>query len=341
MKAMVYHGPGDVRYEEFPTPEPGPGEVLVRIGSALTCGTDIKTYRRGHPAMIPKVPTVFGHEWAGTVAATGPGVLTVRVGDRVVGANSVPCNRCVFCQHNRQNLCEDLLFLNGAYAEYILVPARIVQQNLLQVPETLDLRTAALVEPLACALHAVERAQFTEGETVCILGSGPMGLLLALLVKGRGAKTVVIGKGKQRLAGAKAVGADLVLDAETDDLAAGIRCANPHGRGADLVIEATGVPAVWEQALWLVRKGGQVVFFGGCEVGTSIRIDTRRMHYDEISLLGVFHHTPQLIRAALKTLASASLDVAPLITHEVELSSLLEAFEMMRAKEALKVAVVA
>ncbi|MFQ5840762.1 MAG: zinc-binding dehydrogenase, partial [Candidatus Methylomirabilales bacterium] len=266
MKAVVFYRPGDIRFEEVTTPTPGPGEVLVRIGSALTCGTDLKTYRRGHPVMIKKTPALFGHEWAGTVEKIGEGVGHVRMGDRVVAANSAPCHRCFPCQIGRVNLCEDLELLNGAYAEYIRVPARIVEQNLLTIPDHLTFAQAALVEPLACALYGIERSGVQLGQTLCIFGAGPMGLLLTQLAKSQGTRVLVVGKGEFRLRKAAAAGADEILDAtRAENVVAEVRRLSPEGRGADVTIEATGRPEVWEQAVEVTRKAGTVVLFGGCE----------------------------------------------------------------------------
>jgi L-iditol 2-dehydrogenase len=339
MKGVLFYRPGEIRFEEVPTPSPGRGEILVRIGSALTCGTDLKTYRRGHPVIMKETPALFGHEWAGTVAVIGEGVEAFQVGDRVVGANSAPCHRCFPCLLGRVNLCEDLQFLNGAYAEYIRVPARIVRENLLHLPPHLSFAQAALVEPLACAIHGIERSGATLGQTLCIFGAGPMGLLLTLLGKLRGCRVILIGKRELRLKKGEELGADVVLDAtKGSDVVAETRRLTPGSRGADVTIEATGRPEVWEQAVEVTRKAGTVVLFGGCEPGTTFRVDTRRMHYEELTLLGVFHHTPRYIREALRLLSEGRIDGDPLLTHRMRLSSLPEAFELLSRGEAIKIA---
>jgi L-iditol 2-dehydrogenase len=338
MKAVVFYRPGDIRFEEVATPTPGPKEVLVRIGSALTCGTDLKTYRRGHPVMITKTPALFGHEWAGTVEAVGDGVTRVHVGDRVVGANSAPCHGCFPCRMGRVNLCEDLQLLNGAYAEYIRVPARIVEQNLLPLPEHLGLAQAALVEPLACALYGIERSGARLGQTLCIFGAGPMGLLLTQLAKRQGVRVIMVGKGQFRLGKAAEAGADEILDAARgESVLTEVRRLCPEGRGADVTIEATGRPEVWEQAVEVTRKAGTVVLFGGCEPGTTFRVDTRRMHYEELTLLGVFHHTPRHIHEALSLLDAGLVNAELLLTHQMALSALPEAFELLARGRAIKI----
>jgi len=172
MRAVVFHGPGDLRDEVLPIPEPAAGEIVLRVDAALTCGTDVKVRRRGHPVMIPHVPTVFGHEFAGTVSAVGAGVSRVREGDRVAAANSAPCGECRPCLARRPNLCEDLLFVNGAYGEYIALPPRLVATNVVRLDRVAAAR-AAFAEPLACAMLGVERARLDEGQTVAVFGHGP------------------------------------------------------------------------------------------------------------------------------------------------------------------------
>ena len=336
MRAQVFHGPGDLRYEEVPVPEPGPGEVLLRIEAALTCGTDVKTLRRGHPVMIPKVPTVFGHELAGTVVATGPGVTAVRSGQRVVAANSAPCGECPPCQRDQANLCDDLLFVNGAYAEYIVLPPRVVARNLVPVGDDVPAARVAFAEPVACCLHAVDVAGIRPGDAVAVFGHGPLGLLLGLLARRAGARVILAGKGGARLAVAARLGFAACLDvAGTPDPVGLVRGA--AGGGVRCAFDATGRPEAWEQAIDTVDKGGTVVFFGGCAPGTSIRLDTRRVHYEELRLLGVFHHTPALIRRAVAILAEGALDPSPLVTETMALGEVPEALARMSRGEALKV----
>ncbi len=337
MKAMVFYGPGDLRYEEIPVPDPGPGEVLVRIEAALTCGTDVKTLRRGHPVMIPRVPTVFGHELAGTVAAVGRGVTRICEGDRVVAANSAPCGECPLCRAGRANLCEDLLFVNGAYGEYISLPPRLVERNLVGIGPNLPAARAAFAEPLACALGGIERGHVEAGQTVAIFGTGPLGCLLALAAAARKARVLLIGKRGWRLERARSLGLGECL--ETDGTQAVVHTISDltGGRGVDVAVDATGRPEVWEQAVDSVARGGAVVFFGGCAPGSTIRIDTRRAHYEELTLTGAFHHTPELIRRAVELLESEALRPDGLITHRMSLQEVPQALELMARGEALKV----
>ncbi|MBI2081690.1 MAG: alcohol dehydrogenase catalytic domain-containing protein [candidate division NC10 bacterium] len=341
MRAVTFHGPGDIRYGTIPVPRPGPGEVLVRVEVALTCATDVKTFRRGHPVMIQEIPTVFGHEFAGAVAALGKGVEGFALGQRVVAANSVPCFACEACRGGRENLCDRLLFLNGAFAEYVRIPAALAAVNLLPLPDDLPAREAAFLEPLACALHALDRAGVRAEDTVAILGTGPLGLLLLQAARLRGARCIAAGRGTLRLSRAYASGAEVVVDVgASPDPVAAIRERTAGGLGPDIVIEAVGRPEAWEQAAAIVRKGGTVLFFGGCAPGTEIRLDTRRLHYEELTLLGVFHHTTAHVRQALHLLAGRRLALESLISHEMSLKDLEAALTAMERREALKVAII-
>jgi L-iditol 2-dehydrogenase len=335
--AQVFHGPGDLRLESMPTPDPGPGEIVLRVDAALTCGTDVKTLQRGHPVMIPRVPTAFGHELAGMVAAVGPGVSGFREGDRAVAANSAPCDACRFCATGRPNLCEDLLFVNGAYAEAISLPPRLVRKNLVPLPPELAPARAAFAEPLACALLGMERGQVAAGMTVAVFGHGPLGCLLAMVARSRGARVLLVGRGGWRLERVRHQGIAQCLDARAEPDIARAVWALAGGRGADVTVDATGRPEVWEQAVEAVGRGGTVVLFGGCAPGTTMALDTRRAHYEELSLVGAFHHRPDLIRQAVDLLARGTLVPDGLITHVMGLGAVPEALALMASGRALKV----
>ena len=212
MLAAMFYASFDVRMEYQPVPQPGAGEVLLKVVAATTCGTDVKTYLRGHPLLMRKIPSRFGHEVAGFVAAIGPGVTQCTEGDAIVIANSAPCQQCFYCKRGNFSICEDLLLLNGAYAEYILVPERIVRMNLYHLVPGSSFIAAALTEPLACALHGVDACEIAKGDTVVILGSGPLGLLLTAIAKLKGAYTIITGRNSDRLALANRFGADVVID---------------------------------------------------------------------------------------------------------------------------------
>ncbi|HEY7348017.1 MAG TPA: zinc-binding dehydrogenase [Ktedonobacterales bacterium] len=343
MLAARFYAPLDVRLEEIEAPHPGPGEALVKVAAATTCGTDLKAYQRGHPVLMKTLPSLFGHEVAGTVAEVGAQVERFQPGMRVVVANSAPCNRCFFCQRGRQSLCEDLLLLNGAYADYLLVPARIVEQNLWELPPDLPFTSAALAEPLACALHGIEESNIHPGESVAIIGGGPLGLLLLAVAKMKGARVILCGRGNERLALARALGADAIIDAhqlpDTAAEVAAVRALTDGQRGADVVIEAVGDPALWEAATRMVRRGGLVNFFGGCAAGTTISLATQPLHYDEITLKGVFHHTPHYFSTALQLIAQRRIPVEQLVSGAFPLRQLNEAFGQLLQHRGIKYAI--
>jgi L-iditol 2-dehydrogenase len=292
VKAARLYAPGDLRVEEVPRPEPGPGDVLVQIEVALTDGTDLKTYRRGHPLLARESPAAFGHEFCGLVD-----------GRRVVAANSAPCGACAGCARGEQ--CRELEFLAGAYADWLVVPERIAIANLHPVPTGLAPEVAALVEPLACCLRGVERAGVAAGDRVAIIGAGPIGLMLSACVADAGGWPVVVGGRQERLELIPAFGA------EPGD-----------GREADIVIEAAGTEVAWQDAILLVRPGGTVIMFGGLPREARPAVDAYRVHYDELTVRGAFHHTPGAVRAALGFLASAAYPWERLVTHRILLEDL-------------------
>lgn len=301
MRALIFHGPGDVRVEDGARPEPQDGDVLVQVEVALTDGTDLKAFRRGHPVLLGPPPSPFGHEFCGIDVATGR---------RVVAANSAPCGSCAACARGQETLCDTLLpLLNGAYAEYVLVPERIARVNLLAVPPGLAPEIAAMVEPLACCLHGVAVAGVQPGDTVAVVGLGPIGLMLCACIRDAGGTPVAVGGRRERRELARAFGA---TPGETE--------------GADVVIEAAGTAEAWQTSLQLVRPGGTVLGFGGLPRDTRIEVDPYRIHYEEVTLRGAFHHTPRDVRAALAFLASGAAPFEQLVTHRVGLDGVATLF---------------
>ncbi|MCD5397498.1 zinc-binding dehydrogenase [candidate division NPL-UPA2 bacterium] len=341
MKAVLYHGPGKLEVTEVAVPSIGRGELLVKVKAALTCGTDVKTFKRGHHLLIP--PTLFGHEFAGDIVRGGERRRDVKhfsEGVRVVAANSAPCNACFFCKRGKHNLCEDILFNWGAFAEYIRLPARIVQQNVHHIPPGLSYEEAALVEPLSCVVLGSEAADIQSGDTVVIAGgTGPIGLMHLQLAINRGAgEVIVIGLKDERWTVAKELGASHLINAEGEDPVARVRELT-EGRGVDVVIESAGLPQVWEMALKLVRKGGRLVLFGGLPRGTTVSFDAARLHYDALTIKGVFHHTPRTVEQALSLLTSGAVKAKPLISTRLPLEKLEEGLKMMMEGQAIKVAI--
>src|SRR5215469_10209234 len=342
MQAAVLHGREDIRIESVPVPRAEPGELIVRVGAALTCGTDLKVFRRGYHARMIVPPALFGHELAGTVVEAGKGVTEFAPGARVVALNSAPCGHCYFCEHSQENLCDDLLFNNGAYAEFIRVPARIVAKNTLQVPEHVPLEHAALTEPLACAVHGFEDSRPYPGATVAVIGGGPLGLMILHVAALAGCEVIAIVKHDGQVEAARQLGAAHIV--QTGSIRKAIqmtRALTPKDRGVDIAIEAVGVPEAWQEAVELVRKGGTVNFFGGCAVGTHVNLDTNRLHYNDITLRATFHHTPAICRRALDLIASGRFQAGAFITGRAHLYELNRVFEkLMNRSSEIKTAIV-
>lgn len=319
MKAVRYYGIGDIRVEETEIQPLKDGEILVKVESALTCGTDVKTFRRGHPVLIKTFPSGFGHEFSGTVAQIGSGVKNLKVGDRVVAANSAPCGECFYCKQEQYNLCENLDLLNGAYAEYITIPARIAEKNTLILPDDLSFDRAVFCEPLANVVHGIERTDIKKGQTVGIVGMGPIGLMFARLAKLKGARVIAGARSPEKIRLAKEFAhADVVVDMKDFSEEQFLEFSD-NKRGLDVAIECVGLPEMWEMMFRLVRKGGTVHFFGGCKSGSEVKFDSTKMHYGDIRILSVFHHTPKYFRQALDIIASGELELEKLITDTIGL----------------------
>ena len=338
MKAVRFYAPQDIRYEDVDIRPPKPGEVVIQIKAALTCGTDVKTYRRGHPVLIKKVPSGFGHEFSGIVYQLGKGVDNVKVGDRVVAANSAPCGKCFYCKHEEYNLCENLDLLNGAYAEYITVPARIVSKNLLKLPEHLSFEKAAFCEPLANVVHGAARTEIKPGQSVGIIGIGPIGLMFARVAKLKGARVIVAGRNEIKLKLAEEFAhADEIVDLKKyPNPEAIFRNFSDENKGLDVAVECVGLPEIWERIYACVRPGGTVHFFGGCKSGSTINLDTTKMHYGDIRLMSVFHHTPKYFREALRLIASGDIEVEKLITDRLGLQDVEYAMQQHIEGKAIK-----
>jgi L-iditol 2-dehydrogenase len=332
--------PGRIELREAVAPHPSPGELLIQIRCALSCGTDLKTFLRGHPMWKP--PMAFGHEFSGTVAEAGEGVTAFRPGDEIMAAPTAPCGTCFFCQHSQENLCDDAVgrMVHGAYADLLLLPAYVVATNTFHKPADLPFEEAALLEPLSCIVHAQAMARPDRGETAVVLGAGAFGVLHMLALKAAGLReVVVVGRGANRLKWAAEMGADRVVDAQSVDAAAEIARLN-GGFGPDLVIECTGHVEGWEDALARVRRGGRVVLFGGCPAGTAVSIDTRRMHYDNLTVMAPFHFRPRDVKRAYDLLKARTLRAGAIVNARMRLAELSEVFQMLERGAVLKCAVI-
>jgi L-iditol 2-dehydrogenase len=334
MTAAVLYGSEDLRIEQVDVPSLAADEVLLRVRLALTDGTDLKVWQRGYHAKMIQPPAVFGHEVVGEVAAIGKRVDTRwRIGVRVVAANSAPCLRCFHCRRGQENLCEDLLFNNGAYAEYMRIPGRIVMENMLEVPHSVDDRSAALVEPLACVLRGIHEMEVRTGDTSVVIGCGPIGLKYVRMLSRRGVRVIALARRAAPLEIAKRLGAVAAINVlETPDIVSAVKALTEDGRGADSVVEAAGNPATWKQALQMVRRGGVVNFFSGLPSGTHVEIEPAAIHYAEIKLISPFHHTPRFIREALEAIRRGDISAHDYVTQEIRLADLPEAFKKMKTR---------
>jgi L-iditol 2-dehydrogenase len=342
MTAAVLYGSEDLRIEQMDVPAIKPDEVLLRVRLALTDGTDLKVWKRGYHAKMIQPPAVFGHEVVGEIVAAGKRVdARWRLGMRVVAANSAPCLRCYHCRRGQENLCEDLLFNNGAYAEYMRIPSRIVTENMLEVPHSVDDASAALSEPLSCVLRGVHEMEVRNGDTAAVIGCGPIGLSYVRMLSRRGVRVIALARRAAPLDVARHLGAIAAINVtEVPDVVAAVRALTDELRGADSVVEAAGNPATWRQALQMVRRGGVVNFFSGLPSGTHVEIEPAAIHYSEIKLISPFHHTPRFFREALEAIRRGDISARDFVTEEVPLRELPQAFERMKARSGeIKVAV--
>jgi L-iditol 2-dehydrogenase len=318
MRAAVLHGPEDLRIDDVDTPAPGPGEIVLAVRAATTCATDVKMYRRGHPALGP-YPARFGHEFAGEVVARGEGVTAVTVGELVFCADSAPCRACPPCRRGQMNLCEDLQYLLGGFGEHLLVPARVASRNLHGIPPGVPLARAPIAEPLACALRAAD--PFV-GESAVVLGAGAIGLFLCACLSLRGARVTLVDPHPDRLALGRRFGAaDIVVATKGPEDADAVRGLG-GGRGADWVFEAVGRPEAWQAAVAMAAPGATVTFVGGCPRDTTISVPTQRLHYDELTLRGSYHHTPGHIARALDLLSEPAIPWDQLVGPAIALDDL-------------------
>jgi L-iditol 2-dehydrogenase len=335
--ANILVEPGRIELREIEIPQPSGGEILVRIRASLTCGTDLKAFRRGHP-VIP-MPGVFGHEFSGIVAARGKGVKRFREGDGIMAVHSAPCLECRYCRKNLYNLCEKIMHTKilGAFAEYILLPSHIVKQNVFRKPEGLPFEEAAFLEPLSCVVHGLESISLKKDDHALVIGAGPIGLLHLLLLKNMGVKVSIADRHDKKLKIAKELGAHSV--AKADRMVALKKRAN-NGIGFDYVFECTGMPEVWESSVNYVRRGGTVVLFGGCKTETTVTYDAGKLHYGEITLQGVFHYTPPDVKKAYALLCRGRLGISRLISGRYPLRQTQKAFDRLLKGVGIKYAII-
>ena len=324
---------------QVPVPEPAPGEVIVRVEAALTCGTDLKTYRRGHPKF--PFPFSLGHEYSGIISAVGERVVDFKVGQAVMGVHSAPCLDCRQCHRGFFNLCQTIVqrMALGSFSDYYRVPVEVVEQNLFLRPSHVSAQRAAFLEPLACVVSGQANIPMGDDDTVVIMGCGTIGLLHILLAKKRGARRIIVtGRHQQRLELAKKLGADIVIDVDRESTRERVQEIT-RGFGAELVIECVGRPEAWEEAHWLACQGGFVLLFGGCPSNSQASFDTYRIHYDQLTIKGVFHFTPADVRLAHSYLCDDGLPVEDILSGVYKLDELPQIIEKLDRGEGIKYAI--
>lgn len=339
MRAFMLWEPGHISLCEVPRPVAGPDEVVVRVRAALTCGTDVKTFLRGHPKF--PMPTPFGHEFAGDVAAVGAGVRDFREGDAVMAVPTAPCGTCYYCVRAQENLCAIVMdaYVLGAFAEYVKLPAHVVGVNVYPKPPAVPYPVAALLEPLACVVHGLETVPLRPDDSVVLLGAGAISLLHLLTLRALGiTQVIVVGRRPARAEHARQLGAAMVLVGDLDEVHERVR-EPTGGRGADVVIECTGQVEVWEAAPSFARRGGTVVLFGGCPPGSHVSLDTQRLHYDQLRVVSPFHFTPRAVRRAYELLTGEGFEGHALISGVYPLAQLPQALEAHQRGEGIKFAV--
>lgn len=338
MRATVYLGPEKIELRNIPVPEPKEGELLVKVRAALTCGTDVKTYRRGHPKFPP--PFGFGHEFGGDVVKVGGGVKEFREGMRITANVFAECGKCFYCRRGQGNLFENLVYNFGAFAEYMIIPASIVQRTTFEIPAHVSYAEAALLEPLATVVHGWHKVAIRPGERVVIIGTGgPIGLLhLQLALRAEASQVIAIGHSPVRLEVASKLGATHVLNAKEVDTVTAVRDLT-DSYGADVVIECAGTKMAWETAVEAVRKGGRVLWFGGLPAGTKLEVDAARVHYGEITLINMHGGTAEDAREAFELIVSGGIKVTSMLNGELPLRQVELALKKMIAGEVVKMVI--
>lgn len=330
MKSAYLMAPNKIKIIEKPIPTLREGEVLVRVKAALTCGTDLKAYLRGHP-LIP-MPGPFGHEFSGIVEEVAEGVNNFKPGDSVMLVHTAPCGECAYCKRGLFNLCGNLIkdMMLGAFSEFIVVNPRVVKLNMFHKPENVEFYEAAFLEPLSCIVHGVKSILPLKDEKVLLIGTGPIGLLFLQVLKSMGIKVAILGRNREKLSLAEKFGADKIYLLNENPL------DFTEGFGYDRVIECTGQREIWLHSIDFVRKGGLVLLFGGLQAGTDVCYDAGRIHYDEITLKGVFHYNPEEVREAFEIIKSKKLRLKELITGKFSLFDIPTVFEKLSRGEGIK-----
>lgn len=343
MKAAVFYGIGDIRVEEVPEPFPGPGEVLLKVGAAGICGTDIRIFTAGHHRIPPGTRRILGHEFAGEIVAVGEGVSGLSSGMRVAVAPNIGCGVCPECVAGWTNLCEDYrafgISLDGAFAEYLRIPADAIRQgNVVPLPSNVPFDAAALAEPLSCCLNGQEAVNVGPGDVVLIIGAGPIGIMHLLLARLAGARYVVMSEVHPlRLEQARAHGADLVVNPHKQDLRAAVMEIS-DGRGADVVIVAAPIAEGQQQALELAARRGRINFFGGLPKDQPYAtLNTNLIHYRQLIVTGTTGSNVRQFRTTVSLLATERIRLDSLATTHLGLDQIAEGFSRSRSAQEMRI----
>jgi L-iditol 2-dehydrogenase len=343
VKVARLYAPEDLRIEDAPAPDVRTGAIVIRVRSCSTCGTDAKIFHHGHHHI--SLPRVLGHEVAGEIVEVGNGADGLGVGDRVQVIAAIPCGECFYCRRGQETVCENLESIgyqyDGGFAEFMRVPRKVLDRDgLNRVPDHVPLESASLTEPLACVLNGQEIAQVGTGDVVAVLGAGPIGCLHVRLARARGASSIILADvNERRLELSARAQPDILLDSAREDVVDAVR-KSTDGRGADVVITATGAGAAQEQALEMAAARGRISLFGGLPRDNSvIRFDSNLVHYRELIVVGAYGSAPRHNRAALELISTGAVEVADLITHRVPLDRVRDAIDIVTSGEGLKVVV--
>jgi threonine dehydrogenase-like Zn-dependent dehydrogenase len=346
MRAAVYHGPHDVRLEEVERPQPGPGEAVMRIRAASICATDLRIFNHGHFKIREGTARILGHELAGEIVAEGEEVMGLTSGMRVALAPNVGCGSCWECVQGYNNLCPGYdafgITLDGGFAEYMRITAPAIQQgNVVEIPEGLSFEEAALGEPLSCCFNAQQACHLAPGETLVVMGAGPLGLMHLLLARYSGAGQVIVSEVQEgRARQADAFGADLVVDPRKQDLREVVLEAT-GGRGADVVMVAVGSAELQEQGVELAARHGRVNFFAGLAAGRErARVNSNWIHYGQVTVTGTTGSNRRQYRQTMRMLGPGRLSLQALVTARRPLEEIEEALADAVSGEQLKVVVV-
>lgn len=335
MKKGLLMKPGKFEVHEGDIPEPGPGEVRLRVEAAGICGTDLEVYRGHVPSgWVIEYPFQMGHELSGTVDAVGPGVPNVKPGDRVVPDGRLPCGYCKYCRMGKVNACENGGYTSGGFREYSIYGYKA----LVAVPDNVGAEEAAMAEPVSCTMYGNAKLNVAVGSLAVVIGEGAIGQLHAQLLKSRGAETVIVGLIEERLKTAEKLGIDHVINAGKCDPVEEVRRIS-RGYGADIVVVAAGVEKVLSQALQMAARFGQVLYFAA-NMKESCQMPMDLIHYKELTVIGSYDSTTYYFGQALQAISTGMIDAKSLISHTMPLDEIQKAFQLADEGKGMKIMLV-